>query len=180
MIDINELRRKVNSTDIVDHIDLHANIRPLLSELIDRLEAAEKERDWHAGRCEDTMNECDALHAHIEAMEQQEPVGCVESLFDDFVIIHHSFDRAAPVYLAPGAQPAPSVPTDVITDYLVSISAHLAHQDDRKAQAEIGELLKMLASARSERLPMNEENPRRTSYDRSGIANDGGANEETT
>ena len=44
-IDINELRRKVNSTDIVDHIELHANIKPFLSELIDRLEAAEKERD---------------------------------------------------------------------------------------------------------------------------------------
>lgn len=45
MIDINELRRKVNSTDIVDHIDLHANIKPFLSELLDRLEAAEKEGD---------------------------------------------------------------------------------------------------------------------------------------
>ena len=44
-INIDELRRKVNSTDIVDHIDLHANIKPFLSELIDRLEAAEKERD---------------------------------------------------------------------------------------------------------------------------------------
>ena len=44
-IDTNELRRKVNSTDIVDHIDLHANIKPFLSEMIDRLEAAEKERD---------------------------------------------------------------------------------------------------------------------------------------
>ena len=43
--DTNELRRKVNSTDIVDHIDLHANIKPFLSETIDRLEAAEKERD---------------------------------------------------------------------------------------------------------------------------------------
>ena len=44
-VDTNELRRKVNSTDIVDHIDLHANIKPFLSEMIDRLEAAEKERD---------------------------------------------------------------------------------------------------------------------------------------
>ena len=44
-----------------------------------------------------------------------------------------------------GAQPAPSVPVDLITDYLVSISAHVAHQDDPKAQAEIGELLRMLA-----------------------------------
>ena len=45
------------------------------------------------------------------------------------------------------AQPAPSVPVDLITDYLVSISAHVAHQDDPKAQAEIGELLRMLAAA---------------------------------
>ena len=44
-IDTNELRRKVNSTDIVDHIYLHANIKPLLSEMIERLETAEKERD---------------------------------------------------------------------------------------------------------------------------------------
>ena len=46
-----------------------------------------------------------------------------------------------------GAQPAPSVPVDLITDYLVSISAHVAHQDDPKAQAEILELLRMLAAA---------------------------------
>ena len=45
------------------------------------------------------------------------------------------------------AQPAPSVPVDVITDYLVSISAHVAHQEEPKAQAEIGELLRMLAAA---------------------------------
>ncbi len=43
-------------------------------EMIDRLEAAEKERDWHAERCEDAMNECDALRAKIEQMERQEPV----------------------------------------------------------------------------------------------------------
>ena len=47
---------------------------------------------------------------------------------------------------APGAQPAPSVPIELLTDYLVSISAHVAHQDDPKAQAEIGELLRMLAA----------------------------------
>ena len=39
------------------------------------------------------------------------------------------------------------VPVDLIIDYLVSISAHVAHQDDPKAQAEIGELLRMLAAA---------------------------------
>ena len=49
--------------------------------------------------------------------------------------------------LAPGAQPTPSVPVGVITDYLVSISVYVAHQDDLKAQAEIRELLRMLAAA---------------------------------
>ena len=43
--------------------------------LLAKLEAAEKERDWHAGRCEDAMNECAALRAKIEAMERQEPSG---------------------------------------------------------------------------------------------------------
>ena len=52
-----------------------------------------------------------------------------------------------PAYMGEPAQPAPSVPVDLITDYLVSISAHVAHQDDPKAQAEIGELLRMLAAA---------------------------------
>lgn len=42
-IDINELRQKLSSVDIVDHIDLHANIKPFLSEMIERLEAAEKD-----------------------------------------------------------------------------------------------------------------------------------------
>jgi hypothetical protein len=52
-----------------------------------------------------------------------------------------------PLYIAPGAQPALNLPVDLITDYLVSISAHVAHQDDPKAQAEILELLRMLAAA---------------------------------
>ena len=41
----------------------------------------------------------------------------------------------------------PSVPVDLITDYLVSISAHVAHQEEPQAQAEIRELLRMLADA---------------------------------
>ena len=44
-IDTDELRRKISSVDIVDHVDIHANVKPLLAELLDRLEAAEKERD---------------------------------------------------------------------------------------------------------------------------------------
>ncbi len=50
---------------------------------------------------------------------------------------------------SPYARPAPaqSVPTETITDYLVSISAHVANRDDAQAQKELGELLKMLAAA---------------------------------
>lgn len=87
-IDIDELRRKVNSTDIVDHIELHANIKPFLSELIDRLEAAEKERDvlrdrfalesQENGALRDSVDraceERDELRAKIAEMERQEPV----------------------------------------------------------------------------------------------------------
>ena len=67
-----------------------------INELLDRLEAAEKERD--------------ALRAELEARKKQESV------------------------------------IDTVIDYLVSISAHVAHQDDATAQAEIGDLLKMLAA----------------------------------
>ena len=47
----------------------------------------------------------------------------------------------------PSAQPAPNLSVDLITDYLVSISAHVAHQEEPQAQAEIRELLRMLAAA---------------------------------
>lgn len=95
-IDIDQLRRLLNSTDMIDGIDLHANIKPIVREILDRLEAAEsarrddyqnwmtaldrnaeliakleaaeKERDWHAERCEDAMNECDALRAENAAL----------------------------------------------------------------------------------------------------------------
>ena len=40
-----ELRRKLGSDDLIDHFDIHANVKPALTELLDRLEAAEKERD---------------------------------------------------------------------------------------------------------------------------------------
>ena len=37
-------------------------------EMIECLEAAEKERDWHAERCEDAMNECDVMRTEIEEL----------------------------------------------------------------------------------------------------------------
>jgi len=71
-------------------------------EMIERLEAVERERD--------------ALRARIEAMEQQEPVATVRinaingNPSVDFVPGHHYLHHNDRLYLAPGAQPAPSVP----------------------------------------------------------------------
>ena len=108
-------------------------------------------------RCAQFKKENDALRAKIERMERQEPVfwyrkrsdGAYEGPIHNGNIEETRKQSGAwhPLYTLPGAQPAPSVPVDLITDYLVSISAHLAHQDDPKAQAEIGELLRMLAAA---------------------------------
>ena len=105
MIDINELRQSLGAIQPEE-----------VSELLDRLEAAEKERDWHAGRCEDAMNECAALRAKIEAMERQEPAATVRinaingNPSVDFVPGHRYLHHNDKLYLAPGAQPAPSVP----------------------------------------------------------------------
>jgi GH35 family endo-1,4-beta-xylanase len=81
MIDINELRRKLGSDDITDHVDIHANVKPTLTELLDRLEAAEKdialkERiiDSLGSELNAVANERDELRARIEEMERQEPV----------------------------------------------------------------------------------------------------------
>lgn len=94
--------------------------------LMAKLEAAEKERDWHAGRCEDAMNECAALRSKIEAMEKQEPVawarklgldvpsfGCVTDLkYRPSNIPESSY---IPLYTLPGAQPAPSLASNNVS-----------------------------------------------------------------
>ena len=90
------------------------------------------------------------LRTKIEQMEKQEPIGKFiqhpsNGIWEQDV--YGDDPEARPLYLGPGAQPTPSVPVDVITDYLVSISVYVAHQDDLKAQAEIRELLRMLAAA---------------------------------
>jgi len=101
-----------------------------VSEILDRLEAAEKERDAlraavrHEADCvEAAMAEIKPLRARIEAMEKQEPVAWLhETRRDSDVVtsaVKHVWQRARPMslasysiplYLAPGAQPAPSVP----------------------------------------------------------------------
>lgn len=45
-----------------------------ISELLDRLEAAEKVRDWNAERLEEAIEELKALRAKIEAAEKRKPV----------------------------------------------------------------------------------------------------------
>ena len=83
-----------------------------ISELLDRLEAVEKERRALRAALQHETDCVEAAKAEIAAMNQQEPVGYVASLFDESVIRINNFDRASPVYLAPGAQPTPSVPED--------------------------------------------------------------------
>ena len=54
-----------------------------ISGLLDRLEAAEKVRDWNAERLEDAIEELKALRAKIEAAEKQKPIAeWIENRFD--------------------------------------------------------------------------------------------------
>jgi len=98
MIDINELRQSLGAVQPEE-----------VAELLDRLEAVEDQRD--------------AFRAKVEEMERQEPVAWLhESRRDSDVVtsaVKHVWGKAVvgalaaysiPLYLAPGAQPAPSVP----------------------------------------------------------------------
>jgi hypothetical protein len=119
----------------------------VISELLDRLEAAEKERDAlrlavrHEADCVDAAKaEIEALRARIEAMEQQEPVAWLhESRRDSDVVtsaVKHVWGKVAvgslaaysiPLYLAPGAQPAPSAPdVDALAQFIRKVDG--AHQ----------------------------------------------------
>lgn len=80
-------------------------------EVIDRLEAAEKERDWHAERCEEAMDECARLRARIEAieaMEKQEPecdvIGLFRNVLYEAQTLKHDLPAGAKLYALPGAQ----------------------------------------------------------------------------
>ena len=74
MIDTKELRRLA--------ADCYWPTSPVsINELLDRLEAAEKERDWNAERLEEAIKEWTALRAKIEAMERQEPFDADSDVF---------------------------------------------------------------------------------------------------
>ena len=120
MIDIKELRRKLGSDDLIDHIDIHANVKPVLTELINRIEAAEADALEQArlngmgasreaalmAKLEAVEKERDALRARIEAMEKQESVASVWRC--DNGHIHGSCERTLPMgaklYALPGAK----------------------------------------------------------------------------
>ena len=86
MIDINDLRFSA-ANSVRDLALLPSEVL----ELLDRIEAAEKERDWHAERCEDTMNECARLRTAVRHESD-----CVEAAKTKLKALH--------------AKPAPSVP----------------------------------------------------------------------
>ena len=100
MIDTKELRTAVEAAG------LNAISMQEVLELFDRLEEAEKERDWSAERLEDAIEELTALRAKIEAMEKQEPVGHVWRC--DYGHMHGSCERelriGQPLYALPGAK----------------------------------------------------------------------------
>ena len=99
-----------------------------IERLAARLEAAEKERDWHAERCEDAMNECARLRNKVEQMEKQEPArlvtptayrcryrGAVMWQYGELTeetarLAKEHNHEVQPLYALPGAHPAPSVP----------------------------------------------------------------------
>ena len=82
-------------------------------------------------------------YAEQRRLKGKEPLKCV--------VVESDWPEYEPTWKAiearvTGAQPAPSAPVGLITDYFVSISDHVAHQEEPKTQAEIGDLLRMLAA----------------------------------
>ena len=88
-----------------------------ISELLDRLDTAEKERESWKGLAQQFGNELDTVRAKIKAMEKQEPVAWLhETRRDSDVVtdaVKHVWGKAAvgsmaaysiPLYALPGAQ----------------------------------------------------------------------------
>ena len=121
---------KATLNDLLNAKGVSEPLREAVKVLTDRLEAAEKdvtlkERiiDSLGSELNAVANERDALRAKIEAMERQEPVAWLhETRRDSDVVttaVKHVWGKTVvgamaaysiPLYLAPGAQPAPSVP----------------------------------------------------------------------
>ena len=78
-------------------------------EMVDRLEAAESRLHEVAVVCATAEQERDELLARIEAMERQEPVAWMDRNGTLYNTVSHVRASDKPLYLAPGAQPAPSI-----------------------------------------------------------------------
>ena len=85
-------------------------------ELLDRLEAAEKERDWHADRCEDAMSECDALRTAVRHESD-----CVEAAKTKLKALHAKPAPTAVAYLDLGTGGYMDIGTDLTDEELAAI-----------------------------------------------------------
>lgn len=123
MLDINELRRKLGSDDLIDHIDIHANVKPALTELLGRIEVAEKdialkERviDSLGSALNAAANERDALRTELAVLRSSMTfrtslIGRIEAERDALQAKVEAMERpVAAIRSIYGAQPAPSIP----------------------------------------------------------------------
>lgn len=122
--------------EMIDITGLREDKRPqsatIVHALLDRLDAAEKERDDVAQQLVQSeqgkrkiSEECDALRAKIAEMERQEPVALVESWANGSYSRNYKLqwlrdvNEGAKLYALPGAQPAPSVPdVDALAQFI--------------------------------------------------------------
>ena len=88
---------------------------------------------------QEAIIEITRLRAKIEAMEQQEPVAWMSSRNGFIVKDNKNHDYNLPLYLAPGAQPAPSTPEGwlrAIDEALVVAHIGVANESDTYEQAK--------------------------------------------
>ena len=100
MINVDKLRRLALDGDLA-----------AMQEIVLRLEAAEKERDWHADRCEDAMNECARLRTAVRHESD-----CVEAAKTELKAL-----RAKTVLRVPDAVMAA---LDNLDDYIARIEGN--------------------------------------------------------
>ena len=111
MIDINDLRFSA-ANSVRDLALLPSEVL----ELLDRLEAAEKERDWHAERCEDAMNECARLRTAVRHESD-----CVEAAKTKLKALHAKPAPTAVAYLDLGTGGYMDIGTDLTDEELATI-----------------------------------------------------------
>ena len=175
MIDTKELRRLAQaalaapdglSAEWMDRLGQfqEAADASVVLELLDRLEEAEKERnsarelaDRLALALNTSNHERENLRAKIAEMERQEPVATVRinaingNPSVDFVPGHHYLHHNDKLYLAPGAQPAPSVP-DTHNDMVMGLDYQGAMSCARQRANQEAGLLYPEGDARKEEM----------------------------